>query len=75
MGHYVGALHKSEVALFSFLARAYGFLIIFVMARPERNCREEVADGPIPAGNSLMVASATGGALVAGLAIWSNFVD
>ena len=76
MGYDVDAPHKSEVAVFSFLALAYGFLTIFVMTSLERNRRDEVSDGPIliMAGNSLMASSATGGALAAGLAIWSNFV-
>ncbi len=70
------AAHKSGVAVFSFLALTYGFLTIFVMTALERNRREEVIDGPILilAGHSLMAASATGGALVAGFAIWNNFV-
>jgi hypothetical protein len=67
---------KAGVAVFSFIALAYGFLTVFVMTSLERNRREEVVDGPmlILAGHGLMAASATGAALALGFAVWTNFV-
>ena len=60
----------------SFLALMYGFVAFFVLSSLERNRREEVVDGPLLhlAGHGLMAASATGAALVVGMAMWSNFV-
>ena len=62
--------------MLSFLALLYGFLAFFVLNSLERNRREELSDTPILtlAGHGLMSASATGAALVVGMAVWTNFV-